>query len=257
LFESAGGLAHSKTLRDVGKGRFQVARRLLLLSVMQTECLQEVESYKVWAVDNMVYGPIELQTLIEWVQEGRVTLQTWVHTASRNCWVRAKDFPSLREHFPDAADTVYLPRHGAITAEELRRFPVFARLSMRDLQQFLRFGQLQQAGVGDYVVEKGAPCDAAYFVVSGEVRARLIVGHEEATLARVSEGGFFGEIGMLMQSTRTADVVAESETRLLRVTAQAFQSMIAEIPQLAAPLLYAMAQSMAHRVAGDDEKVWK
>ena len=223
---------------------------------MQTECLQEVESYKVWAVDNMVYGPIELQTLIEWVQEGRVTPQTWVHTASRNCWVRAKDFPSLREYFPDAADTVYIPRHGAITAEELRRFPVFARLSLRDLQQFLRFGQLREARPGDYVVEKGAPCDAAYFVVSGEVRARLIVGHEEETLARVSEGEFFGEMGMLLQSTRTADVVAESETRLLRVTAQAFQSMIAEIPQLAAPLLYAMAQSMARRVA-DDEKVWK
>ena len=236
---------------------FWMARRLLVLSAMQTECLQEVESYKVWAVDNMVYGPIELQRLVEWVQERRVTPQTWVHTASRNCWVRAKDFPSLREHFPDAADTAYVPRHGAITVEELRKFPVFARLSLRDLQQFLRFGQLQEAGAGDYVVEKGAPCDAAYFVVSGEVRARLIAGHKEATLARIAEGEFFGEIGMFMQATRTADVVAESETRLLRLTAQAFESMIAEIPQLAAPLIYAMAQSMARRVAGDDEKGWK
>ncbi len=205
----------------------------------------------------MVYGPIELQTLIEWVQEGRVTPQTWVHTASRNCWVRAKDFPSLRDHFTDAGGTVYVPRNGAITVEELRRFPVFARLSQRNLQQFLHFGQLQEAGPGDYIVEKGAPCDAAYFVCSGEVRTRLIVGHSEETLARVSEGEFFGEIGMFMQSTRTADVVAESETRLLRLTAQAFELMIAEVPQLAAPLLYAMAQSMAHRVASDDKRVWR
>jgi len=205
----------------------------------------------------MVYGPIELQTLVEWVQEGRVTPQTWIHTASRNCWVRAKDFPSLREHFPDAADTVYIARHGAIAAEELRRFPVFARFSLRDLQQFLRFGQLHEARPGDYVVEKGGPCDAAYFVVSGEVRARLIMGHEEETLARVSEGEFFGEMGMFMQSTRTADVVAESETRLLRLTAPAIESMITESPQLAAPLLYAMAQSMARRVTGNDEKVWR
>jgi hypothetical protein len=222
---------------------------------MQTECVQEVESYKVWAVDNMVYGPIELQTLVEWVQEGRVTPQTWVHTASRNCWVRAKDFPSLREHFPDAADTAYIPRYGAVTAEELRKFPVFARLSLHDLQQFLRFGKLQEFAPGDYVLEKGAPCDAAYFVVSGEVRARLIVGHDEVPLSRITEGEFFGEIGMFIQSTRTADVVAESETRLLRLTAQAFQLMISEIPQLAAPLLYAMAQSMAHRIADDNQKL--
>lgn len=222
---------------------------------MQTECVQEVESYKIWAVDNMVYGPIELQTLIEWVQEGRVTPQTWVHTASRNCWVRAKDFPSLREHFPDAADTVYIPRYGAVTAEELRKFPVFARLSLHDLQQFLRFSKLQEFAPSDYVLEKRAPCDAAYFVVSGEVRARLIVGHDEVALGRIAEGEFFGEIGMFIQSTRTADVVAESETRVLKLTAQAFQLMISEIPQLAAPLLYAMAQSMAHRIADDNQKL--
>ena len=232
-----------------------MARGLLVLCAMQTECVQEVESYKLWAVDNMVYGPIELQTLVEWVQEGRVTPQTWVHTASRNCWVRAKDFPSLREHFPDAADTVYIPRYGAVTAEELRKFPVFARLSLHDLQQFLRFSKLQEFTPSDYVLEKGAPCDAAYFVVSGEVRARLIVGHEEIALGRIAEGEFFGEMGMFIQSTRTADVVAESETRLLKLTAQAFQLMISEIPQLAAPLLYAMAQSMAHRIADDNQKL--
>jgi hypothetical protein len=232
-----------------------VAYSLLVLSAMQTECVQEVESYKIWAVDNMVYGPIELQTLVEWVQEGRVTPQTWVHTASRNCWVRAKDFPSLREHFPDVTDTAYVPRHGAVTPEELRKFAVFARLSLPELQQFLRFSRLHEFAAGDYIVEKGAPCDAAYFLVSGEVRARLIVGHDEIPLARICEGEFFGEIGMFMQATRTADVVAESETRLLRLTAQAFQLMISEIPQLAAPLLYAMAQSMAHRIADDNQKL--
>jgi hypothetical protein len=235
-----------------------MARSLLVLSAMQTECVQqEVESYRVWAVDNMVYGPIELQTLIEWVQEGRATPQTWVHTESGNCWVRAKDFPALREHFPDVADGACVPRDGAVQAEELRRFPAFARFSSHDLQKLLRFGKLQEAARSEYVIEKGTPCDAAYFVLSGEVRARLIGGHEDITLARIAEGEFFGETGMFMQATRTADVVAESETRLLRLTAQAFESMIAETPQLAAPLLYAMAQSMARRVAGDDEKVWK
>lgn len=222
---------------------------------MQTQCVQDVENYKVWACDNMVYGPIELATLIHWVQEGRVTPKTWVHTESGNCWVRAKDFPALREHFSDLVDTVYIPRYGAIKPEELRKFPVFAALSFRDLQQFLRFGKLQEHAPGDLVLEKGAPCDAAYFLVSGEVRARLIVGHDDLTLARIAPGEFFGEMGMFIQSTRTADVVAEIETRLLSLTAHAFQLMISEIPQLAAPLLYAMAQSMANRISDDNQKL--
>ena len=227
-----------------------------MLSAMQAMCVQqEVESYKVWAVDNMVYGPIELQTLIDWVQEGRVTLQTWVHTESGNCWVRAKDFPALREHFPDVTDVGTTPHSAAIKAEELRKYPVLARLSCDDLQQLLRFATPQEAKPGDYIIEKGTPCDAVYFVVSGEVRARVIAGHEDMTLARVVEGQFFGEFGMFMQATRTADVVAESETRLLKLTAQSFESMISKTPELAAPLLYALGQSMAHRIADDNEKL--
>ena len=29
--------------------------------------------YKVWASDNVVYGPVLLVTLLEWVADGRVT----------------------------------------------------------------------------------------------------------------------------------------------------------------------------------------
>jgi CRP-like cAMP-binding protein len=60
---------------------------------------------------------------------------------------------------------------------------------------------------------------------------------------------------MFIQSTRTADVLADVETRLLRVTAQAFQLMILQIPRLAAPLLFVISRSMAHRIADDNRKL--
>ena len=38
---------------------------------------EEIE-YKVWASDNMVYGPVNLDILLDWVADGRVTPDTWV-----------------------------------------------------------------------------------------------------------------------------------------------------------------------------------
>ena len=40
--------------------------------------------YKVWASDNVVYGPVVLGTLLEWVADGRVTPDTWVFSQEVN-----------------------------------------------------------------------------------------------------------------------------------------------------------------------------
>ncbi|HMJ65969.1 MAG TPA: cyclic nucleotide-binding domain-containing protein [Candidatus Binatia bacterium] len=220
----------------------------------------QAETYKVWAIDNMVYGPIDLTTLIGWVQEGRVVPDTWVHMAGDSVgpsghWWRAKDLAPLREHFVGVTDTAYIPRLGSVRPEELRQFALFSGLSNDDVEQFLHFSKLHEAVPGEVIIKKGTPCDAAYFVVSGQVRARLLVGLEDITLARIAPGEFFGELGMFIQSTRTADVVADVDTRLLRVTAQAFQLMIRQIPRLAAPLLFVISKSMAHRIADDNRKL--
>ena len=34
--------------------------------------------YKIWASDNVVYGPVLLEALLEWVADGRVLADTWV-----------------------------------------------------------------------------------------------------------------------------------------------------------------------------------
>jgi hypothetical protein len=217
--------------------------------------VEDTNTYKVWATDNMMYGPIGLDTLIQWVQEGRVLPDTWVHTESANCWNRAKEFSTLREYFRDVSDTVYVARLGAVRPEELRQFPLFSSFSDADLQEFFHFTKIQEAGPEQLLIKKDAPSDAVYLLVSGEVRVRLFVGMEEIILARIGPGEFFGELGMFTQSRRTADVVSQCDTRLLRVSAEAFQLMIREIPRLAAPLLFAMAQCMAGRIADDNRKL--
>jgi hypothetical protein len=52
--------------------------------------------YKVWAVDNVVYGPVDFGTLEAWVQDERVAEDTWIYQISKDIWFKASDFPQFR-----------------------------------------------------------------------------------------------------------------------------------------------------------------
>lgn len=214
-------------------------------------------TYKVWANDNLVYGPVEEATLCAWILEQRVQLQTWILSTADNSWRLAKDIPGLRVAFQAViGQAAVLPPTRVsheLEADELRVFDVFAGLSDEELTQFLHFGELVVAGPEEQLIKSGDPGDAVFFVLSGSVRARMLVGLKETILARIPAGEFFGEIAMFTQSPRSADVVAIEPTRLLRLSGEAFLLMIKEVPKLAGPVLFGIARVMAARIIASNQ----
>src|SRR5262249_11951998 len=104
--------------------------------------------FKIWGVDNLVYGPAELPMLVRWVKEERVTKDTWVYSEKDDVWQKAAQVPELRMFFqpktaPAAAvaganvseDTaIYAVRPGT-----LRRVKIFADFGDPQLQRFVQF----------------------------------------------------------------------------------------------------------------------
>ena len=219
------------------------------------------ESYKVWAGDNQIYGPIDLAVLIEWIEEGRVFRNTWVHLESSNEWRMANTIDLLHDSFPPGPETDFLNRQpvqpGGVAAGELRQFAILSSLSNHGLAQLIRLGELRIARPGEVIIAKDEPGDALFFVLSGEVRARIVVGDEEKTLTNIPAGQLFGEMAMFTQRPRSADIVAKSESRLLRFSAEAFRHLIDENPEAAAPMLFGIAGMMAHRIWEDNERLQK
>ena len=56
--------------------------------------------YMIWGVDNVVYGPVDLPTLIAWVKDERVTPNTWVFLQADNQWQTAQKISELQMFFP-------------------------------------------------------------------------------------------------------------------------------------------------------------
>src|SRR4051812_45459414 len=197
-----------------------------LRALDQPSANYDQETYRVWACDNQIYGPISLATLAEWVREARVLRDTWVYFEGCQEWRLAKNIEPLRDSFAPGDETIFLERQsaeGGIAPEELRKFAILASLSNHELAQLVRFGEMVHANPGDVIIKRGDPGDALFFVLAGSVRARIFVGSEEKTLGDIPAGQFFGDMAMFTQSARSADVVCESEARLLRFGAESFR----------------------------------
>lgn len=221
------------------------------LSILEAESVEEL--FKVKAGDNHVYGPVTLAVLQDWIRDDRVQAGDWVFTQSNGAWRRAETISSLASAFNEASRTQTKTRIAVrlaeeIEADELRQFPQLARLDDKLLEQVRLFGELCVAPAGSLIIRKGDTGDALYLVLSGQVRVRLMVGKDDKTLLTINPGQFFGEMALFNEAPRSADVVAVTETRLMRVTQEAFRLFVDEIPQVASPVLFNLATTMADRL---------
>jgi CRP-like cAMP-binding protein len=225
---------------------------------------EETEAgFRIWAVDNVVYGPVELPTLVGWVKEKRVTGETWVFSEKDDCWRKAKSVPELLMFFSARASN----RQGQIdpgvsdeTAlfakkpSSLRRVKIFAQFTDTQLERFVRFMEVLRVRQFAEVVKQGVHGDAMYFVLEGELRVSLMVSGKETILVTLSPGEFFGEISLFDQGPRSADVVANKDSLLLKISAESFQNLLENAPDLAAPFLFGMSKTLTARIRADNKR---
>jgi CRP-like cAMP-binding protein len=104
------------------------------------------------------------------------------------------------------------------------------------------------------VVKKGQQGDSMYLVLEGEVRARVMIDGRESTLATLSTGDFFGEIAVFDQGPRSADIVANSSSVLLKISAKSLADLVDTVPELASAFLYSITGSIASRLRKTSKK---
>jgi hypothetical protein len=205
--------------------------------------------FRTWGTDNISYGPIELPALVDWVRKGRVTRNTWVFREDKMEWNRASEMSELKLLFksqtPGTAQAA--PAHG-ITPGSLRRIKIFADMDERQLASFLQYMEVLKLVPNAVVFREGEHGDAMYLVLQGELRARAFIGGRESTLSQMGVGECFGELAVLDEGPRSADVVANVESVLLKISAPALKRVFQEAPALAAPFLLALNKTITSRV---------
>jgi hypothetical protein len=218
-------------------------------------------SYRIWGVDGIVYGPVDLPTLIGWVEEDRVLNSTWVYADHQDTWRKAGDYAELGEYFSSghtrtyqSVDTQFLSQIPGMKPGALRRIKIFAGFSDEQLGRFMKYIELKKFRQFTDVVRQGDPGDAMFMVLEGEVRVRLMIGGKESMLTVLGPGEFFGEMTLFDHGPRSADVVTNLESVFLRMGAAAFQRLACDAPDLATPFLLAVSKTLTSRIRADNKR---
>jgi sigma-B regulation protein RsbU (phosphoserine phosphatase) len=94
--------------------------------------------------------------------------------------------------------------------------PLLGQMSERALKSLMTCSVLVKIGAGEHLVRQGAPSDAAYLLVDGEVDALIENSYGSVHLGRSSAGAVLGEIGVFTDLPRNASVIARGPIRALR-----------------------------------------
>jgi len=217
-------------------------------------------TYKVWAADDVVYGPIDFPLLSQWVREARVTRQNWIFTEQSEFWSRASDLPELGLFFQQADDlvepgTINDPLIPGVPVGTLQGVEIFKEMTDQQRGRFAQCMEVQKFKKFEVLVSEGSTdAGALYIILEGNVRVRKMIGGKENILATLTAGEVFGEISLFDRGKRSADIVANSSGVLLRIGLKVFDRMVEKQPELVTPFLVAVARKMAARMRADNER---
>jgi hypothetical protein len=185
---------------------------------------------------------VELPGLVTWIKQGKVTANSWVFKEKDGAWSRASDLSELKVLFKSKLSPNVAASAEALGIQpgSLRRIKMLADVEERLLASLLPYLEVVKVAAFGVVVNKGDHGDA--------LRARVMLDGKETTLGTLGVGECFGELAILDQGPRSADVVANQPSVLIKVSAGALKKMFAEAPALAAPFTFALARVLSQRV---------
>jgi len=142
--------------------------------------------------------------------------------------------------------------HCGLSLVVLRNVPLFAGLEEGELAKLSKVAMRRRVERNAFVVRSGEDTDSLYILLTG--RAKVTNTDEEGReiiLAWLGQGEFFGEMGLIDGSPRSANVVAVEPCELLCLSKEAFQRCMQDNFQVAQKLM----QILVRRLREADRKI--
>ena len=134
----------------------------------------------------------------------------------------------------------------------LKRLPFFGNLTDDHLANLVSIARSRSVPCDTTVFRQGDPPDGMYVVLSGSLRVFMAADGQEAELATLSAGDFFGEMALLDGQPRSASVQSLDDCSLLLMERGHFLDLLKSSPTLLEDVL----ADLSRRVRGTQEKFY-
>lgn len=97
----------------------------------------------------------------------------------------------------------------------------------------------------EVVFEENYPHAVLYIIKEGAAKVVIQRKENQVELATLKAGDYLGEIGLFVDSTRTANVVTTEDSVLLAISKSAFKDFIDRHPKIGSKILYRFAKKLS------------
>jgi len=91
---------------------------------------------------------------------------------------------------------------------------------------------------GELVLAEGSSGAAMYIIRSGSISVRL----NGITVEEIGEGGIFGEMALIDQSTRSAEILALTDVTVVMLDEKKFLQLVAKVPHFSVMVMRTLAR---------------
>lgn len=128
----------------------------------------------------------------------------------------------------------------------LRATAEFGRLGDAARAQVIDELELRSVAAGETVIHQGDPADGLYLVAAGRLQVAFTTEHgERRVITELGRGGVAGEMSLLDDAPRSADVVALRECHLYFLSSAGFERVIAAHPEAVRLITAALVRKLA------------
>jgi CRP/FNR family transcriptional regulator, cyclic AMP receptor protein len=118
-------------------------------------------------------------------------------------------------------------------AKMIGKVSLFSGLSQKQLKSIGKSGAERKFEPGHVIVKEGETGVGFYLILDGKVEVRK----KKKVLSTLSTNDFFGEMGLIDDQPRSADVVALSPTTTFCLSVWSFSGIVVGNPQIAIKMM--------------------
>ena len=139
---------------------------------------------------------------------------------------------------------------GVLQADDprLSEFSLFSGLDQQELATLLKLTDTVHVLAGEKIISCGDPGHSLYLIISGSAVVTAKPPDENVELARLSAGDFMGEIALVDDGPRSADVTALEPCTLLRITRVTIGVLAGLKPSASVQILSALGSELVKRL---------
>jgi CRP-like cAMP-binding protein len=129
--------------------------------------------------------------------------------------------------------------------QAIKSAPLFSQLNKKDIKQLTAVMTPRSYRAGEVIIEKGKQGLGFFIIASGTAKV-TVRGNQVRVLGA---GDHFGEIALIDEGPRMAEVTADSDVETYVLASWQFRPFIQDHPDVA----WALMQSLVQRIVRDSE----